>query len=146
MVDSTWEERVRVLNQAGYARYDESTARTLGDTATLLLDRWDGDLRRLREEARRDPGVERRLLKEAKGMGDVGASMFLREVQAAWPEVAPMLDGKVIKGARALGLGSDPGRIARLVPAARLPALSAALVRVDLEGTAEEVIAAADRS
>src|SRR5262245_21970649 len=27
---STWEERVRVLNHNGYARYDESTSRMLG--------------------------------------------------------------------------------------------------------------------
>jgi hypothetical protein len=40
---ATWEQRVRVLNRSGYARYDESTSRMLGDTCTLLLERWRGD-------------------------------------------------------------------------------------------------------
>src|SRR5919202_1233935 len=30
---STWEQRVRVLNEAGYTRYQERTATMLGDTA-----------------------------------------------------------------------------------------------------------------
>jgi endonuclease III len=145
MANSTWEERVRVLNRSGYARYDESTARMLGDTATMLLDRWNGDLRRLREEADHDPRAERRLLKEAKGIGDVGASVFLREIQEAWPEVGPALDGKAMDGARALGLGRDPVEVAGLVAGSRLAHLAAALVRVDLEGTADEVKAAANR-
>ena len=33
MAAASWEERTRTLNRAGYARYDESTARMLGDTA-----------------------------------------------------------------------------------------------------------------
>jgi hypothetical protein len=34
---ATWAQRVRVLNRAGYARYDESTSRMLGDTCAVLL-------------------------------------------------------------------------------------------------------------
>ena len=51
LADSTWEERVKILNENGYARYDESTARMLGDTVEHMLDRYGGDLRRLRDEA-----------------------------------------------------------------------------------------------
>lgn len=51
MAEATWRQRTDVLNRAGYARYDESTSRMLGDTAQLLLDRYRGDLRKLREEA-----------------------------------------------------------------------------------------------
>ena len=72
MAGSTWQQRVKVLNQNGYARYDESTARMLGDTAEMLLDRWRGDLRRLRDEAERDPELERDLLMKAKGIGGGG--------------------------------------------------------------------------
>jgi len=70
---------VRVLNRAGYARYDESTSRMLGDTCALLLERYRGDLRKLREEAGHDPQRERALLKEFKGLGDVGVDIFSRE-------------------------------------------------------------------
>jgi hypothetical protein len=48
MAAATWEQRTRTLNQAGYARYDESTSRMLGDTALMLLDKYRGDLRQLR--------------------------------------------------------------------------------------------------
>jgi endonuclease III len=142
MAEVTWGERVKVLNRHGYARYDESTARMLGDTADLLLDRWSGDLRRLREEAGRDASAERELLKDVKGIGDVGASIFLREVQAAWPEARPAIDGKALDGAEALGLTTDPRRLAELVPGGRLPELAAALVRVALADDAEEILAA----
>ena len=81
---TSWRERVRVLNRHGYARYDERTASMLGDACELLLDRYRGDLRRLRAEAGRDPRQERRLLKEVKGLGEVGVDIFFREAQVAW--------------------------------------------------------------
>src|ERR687888_69109 len=89
---TTWAQRVRVLNRAGYARYDESTSRMLGDTCALLLERYRGDLRRLREEAGRDPKRERALLKAFKGLGDVGVDIFFREAQLAWKELYPFAD------------------------------------------------------
>jgi endonuclease III len=74
---TSWRERVRVLNQHGYARYDERTASMLGDACELLLDRYRGDLRRLRAEAGRDPRQERRLLKQVKGLGRGGRGYLL---------------------------------------------------------------------
>ena len=38
MAATTWEERVKVLNRSGYARYDESTARYIADATQLLLE------------------------------------------------------------------------------------------------------------
>jgi endonuclease III len=67
---STWEQRVKALNEAGYTRYQERTATMLGDLADQLRERYGGDLRKLREEAERDPKAERRLLKQFKGLGD----------------------------------------------------------------------------
>src|ERR671933_105648 len=66
---STWEQRVRVLNEAGYTRYQERTATMLGDTAAAALERYGGDLRRVRDEAERDPRAERRALQQFKGVG-----------------------------------------------------------------------------
>ncbi len=136
---STWEQRVRVLNENGYARYDESTARMLGDSAEMLLDRWGGDLRRARAEADGDVEALRSLVQEAKGIGAVGADIFCREVQGVWPELRPFLDDKVMATASALGLGDDPGTVARLVDGERLPVLAAALVRADLAGDVDEL-------
>src|SRR3981081_1623578 len=66
LLKASWEERARVLKRSGYARYDERTSTMLGETAKLLLERYKGDLRKLREEAGRDPARERELLKEFK--------------------------------------------------------------------------------
>lgn len=132
MAAATWEERVRVLNRAGYARYDESTSRMLGEDADLLLRAYGGDLRRLRAEAARDVAKERRLLKAFKGIGDTGADIFLREVQGVWAEVYPFADRKALEAAGRLGLPQDPAALAKLVPRRDFPRLLAALVRTAL--------------
>ncbi len=134
MRDAGREDRVRVLHDAGYARYDESTATMLGKTANLLLTEYGGDLRRLRERADGDLAGLTRLLKEFTGIGDVGADIFLREVQAAWTEVYPFVDKRALAAARRLGLADgskDLADLAKNGPA--LACLDAALVRVGLE-------------
>lgn len=143
LADSTWAQRAKVLNESGYARYDERTSAMLGETADLVLDRWGGDLRALRDEAGRDPAAERRLLKKCKGVGDAGADIFFREVQVAWDELAPFVDDKARAGAEALDLPTDARTLARLVDPADFPRLAAALVRVELAGDHDEVLAVA---
>jgi hypothetical protein len=106
---TSWQQRVRVLNRHGYARYDERAASMLGDACDLLLDRYWGDLRHLRAEARQDPRQERRLLTEVKGLGDVGVDIFFREAQVAWEELFPFVDRRAAQAARQLGLDADPG-------------------------------------
>lgn len=146
MAASTWGERTRTLNEAGYARYDGITSRMLGDTTQLLLDRYAGDLDNLREEAERKPDRERQLLKGFKGIGDVGADIFFREVQVAWDELFPFADQRALKGARKMGLTDDPKSLAELVGDRDFPRLVAALIRVQLEGDHEEVLEEARRS
>lgn len=143
MIDSTWERRTRILNRSGYARYDESTSRMLGDTAELLSDRYGGDLRNLRQAAERDPSRERKLLKECKGIGDVGVNIFFREVQLLWDEVHPFADDAVLEAARALQLPAKPDGLAKLVSKSEFPVLAAALVRSRLASDADEVLAEA---
>ncbi len=140
---STWEQRVSALNDAGYTRYQERTATMLGDMAELLLDRYGGDLRRLREEADRDPRRERPLLKEFKGMGDVGVDIFFREVQVGWDELFPFADRRALDAAARLKLGKDPQGLVKLVGEQRFPRLVAALVRVEFEDDYDAVRRAA---
>jgi hypothetical protein len=133
MAKITWARRVKVLNRAGYARYDESTSRYIADSTAMLLDRYGGDLRRLREEAGHDPARERMLVKQFKGIGDVGADIFFREVQGAWPELYPFADKRALQAAAKVGLGEDAADLARAVEKKRdLPRLLAALVAADL--------------
>ena len=146
MADSTWAERTRVLNRSGYARYDESTSRMLGEDAELLVSQYGGDLGRLREAARQDPEEERTRLKEFKGMGDVGVDIFLREVQQVWKEVYPFVDKKSLKCARKLHIAANADELAALVPHRDFPRLIAGLVRVDLAAAHDKVVEAAHGS
>src|ERR1700742_1355951 len=103
MQEASWQDRVDALGRGHYKRYDERPATMLGDGAVLAIERWLGDLRRLRDEAGGEPGAIGHLLQEFPGIGPAGASIFLREVQAVWPSVAPYVDDRVRQGARELG-------------------------------------------
>ncbi|MFE4667475.1 hypothetical protein ACFRI7_00555 [Streptomyces sp. NPDC056716] len=138
MADASWQDRVDALGRGGYRRYDESTATLLGRGAELLLERYGGDLRRLRAE-----GDPRRALLDLPGIGPTGAAIFLRDVQGIWPELAPYFDRKALEGARRLGLPVSVRRLSRLVPDREWPRLADALVRVALEkALADEVLGA----
>lgn len=129
VADASWSDVVAALGRAHYKRYDESTATALGEGAGLVLDRWRGDLRRLRREADGDAGRVRELLQEVPRIGPVGADIFCREVQGIWPELRPAFDRRALKGAEKNQLPADAGRLGELVAPGELPRLAAALVR-----------------
>lgn len=147
MARASWQDRVDALGRGHYRRYDERTSTMLGNGAELLLDRWKGDLRKLRDEAAADPGRVAALLQEFPGIGPTGADIFLREVQAVWPQVAPHLDRRVLDGAARLGLPRQERRLAGLAHSNdELVRLSAALVRVShSKKAADEVRSAVAR-
>lgn len=138
-----WQEVVDALGRGHYVRYDESTATALNEGAGLLLDRYRGDLRRMRREAGGDVRKLERLLQEVPRLGPVGAAIFCREAQAVWPELRPYLDRRALEGARRLGLPTDPDELVALVPPDDLAPLAAGLVRVTLDkDVARELIPA----
>ncbi|MFF4041199.1 endonuclease [Streptomyces sp. NPDC001816] len=138
MADASWQERVDALGKGGYRRYDERTATLLGKGAELLLERYDGDLRRLREEP--DP---KKALLDVPGIGPTGADIFLRDVQGVWPEFAPYSDRKALDGARRLGLPASPEKLSGLVAGREMPRLADGLVHAALDKPlADEVLAA----
>jgi hypothetical protein len=140
MRDSTWQQRVDALGRGGYRRYDERTATQLADAADLVLDRWRGDLRRLRDEADGDDSRAASLLEEVGGIGPAGAAIFLREAQGVWPAHRPFVDDLALRGAKAVGLPTDPSALAGLVDADELHHLVAACVRCARDSDlAEEV-------
>jgi hypothetical protein len=139
LAGSTWEGRVSALHDAGYTRYQERTATMLGEMTDLVLDRWKGDLRRLRDEAERDPEQERKLLEEFKGIGDVGVDIFFREAQVAWDELHPFADRRALDAAGRLGLPKDAEKLAELTSREDFARLAAALVRVELADAYDEV-------
>jgi len=129
MADASWSDVVEALGRAHYKRYDESTATALNEGAHLLIDRWHGDLRRLRSEADGDDARIRDLLQEFPRIGPVGAEIFCREAQGVWPELRPAFDRRALQGAEKNHLPKDPKRLAELVAPKELPRLAAALVR-----------------
>ncbi len=132
MLGSTWQQRVDALGRGGYRRYDESTADYLESLARQVQDDVGGDLRRLR------PGREgtvrdlRRALQAFPRIGPTGSSIFCREVQAVWPEVAPYFDDRAVRAAKALRYPTSPDRLAALAPRGRAAEWSSALVRWSL--------------
>ena len=140
MAAASWRQRVTALGRGGYKRYDERTSTMLGEGAELLLDRWDGDLRRLRDDSEDPAGILERL-QEFPGIGPTGASIFAREAQAVWPVLAPHVDKKAMAGARRIGLPDSAEALADLVPAEQLPVLASALVRVALDRTKGDPLA-----
>jgi endonuclease III len=140
MLQATWSERTQCLNQAGYARYDERTSTMLGETSQLLMDQYDGDLRQLRDAAEHDPKREHQLLMEFKGIGQVGANIFLREVQTVWDEAFPFADDRILETARALRLPDHADSLCKLVGDENFPRLVAALVRVRLDHNENKIL------
>lgn len=127
---STWQQRVDALGRGGYRRYDFSTSTRLAENLSRLRTRWDDDLRTLRLEAAADAGAAAKLLQEFDGIGPAGASIFLREVQAVWPEFRPSIDTLVRKGAERVGLPTDADVLAALVEPNDMARFAAALARV----------------
>jgi endonuclease III len=139
MADASWQQRVDALGKGGYRRYDERTSTLLGRGAELLLERYGGDLRRLRDEP--DP---KKALLDIPGIGPTGADIFLRDVQGVWPEFAPYIDRKALDGARRLGLPASPEKLGGLVQGRQMPRLADGLVHAALDKPlADEVLAAA---
>lgn len=122
---------IRLFGAAGYARYDESSATRLQAMSHILIDDHRSDLRTLR------PGAPD-FLEVFDGVGPACATMFAREAQGVWPELAPVFDKKALSGAAKLGLPEDPDRLAELAadPAndypSDLPTFAAYLVKTAL--------------
>lgn len=143
MLAASWQDRVDALGRGHYVRYDESTATALGNGAQLIVDRYRGDLRRMRQEAGGDMAELRRRLREVPRLGPTGVDIFCREAQAVWPELRPYLDRRALDGARRLRLPTDPDQLAGEVAGEQLAQFAAALVRVALDKRLAERVTAA---
>lgn len=126
MAEASWQDRVDALGRGHYVRYDESTATALGEGAKLLLDRYSGDLRKLRGD---DNAELSKKLREIKRLGPVGVDIFCREAQQVWPELRPYFDDKALRGAERLGLPTQPRKLAEKVAPDDYARFAAALVR-----------------
>ncbi len=82
VLEAGWDELVRLLDEAHYARYDFSTATKLLEVCGELKQRY-GRLTNLIEEAGTGPELSVRL-QEFKHVGPVTARIFASEVAPIW--------------------------------------------------------------
>jgi hypothetical protein len=142
MAASDHEERFRLIRETGHWRNARELATTFGDLAQTIVDKYRGDLRRLRTQARNDPARERALLTELPGVDDAAVDLFFRDVQAAWREVAPFADARALTAARKLGLGRSASELSALAGgegSEKVAWLVGALARVDLDNSYDEI-------
>lgn len=135
-------ERAEVLETADYPGDSEEAARALGDSAEVLAERYEGDLRQLRSEVDGDRERLRDRLSQLPGMTDTGIDVFLRDAQAIWQDIAPFADPRALAAAKQLELASSADELLELVRAGgaeKLAWLVGALVLVDLEQEYDEV-------
>lgn len=99
-----------------------------------------GDLNNLLKEADSKPDKVRRLLKEIKGIGNVGIDIFCDTAQEIWPCLAPFIDPRSLKTAEHCGLGDDVKEIWEAIgkDPTHMCRLAAALTTVRLERKEQE--------
>lgn len=128
-----------MLEEAGLERSQERLSFVLGSVADRVHERYGGNLTRLRERANRDPESERIMLQELRGVDDLPADAFFREVQVVWDEHYPFVDERALAAARKLGLPDDPQGLAPCVAREDLPRLACGLARVEARNAYESV-------
>jgi len=82
ILDAGRDELVRILDEGGYVRYDFSTATKLLNIMKELKEKY-GSLEELYARSKDTPDLVDRL-KQFKGIGDVTAQIFLRELRGIW--------------------------------------------------------------
>jgi hypothetical protein len=138
MTELAWQQRVDAEGRAHFKRYDESTATRLGESAQQLLDRYDGDLRKLAEAAGRDRKRAGELLQEFTGIGPLGADIFLREVQSVWTWLQPYLGERAGETAAELGVPHTERGLAAAIGDDDLAHVTAALIRYSTDSAVRD--------
>ncbi len=104
VVETGWDGLVEILDAGAYVRYDFKTATKLLEVMGKLLEKYQGDLTRLHDSAESPRDLERRLQELGKGIGQVTANIFLRELRGIWKKADPLPQSLVILAANNLGL------------------------------------------
>jgi endonuclease III len=102
LLDAGWERLVEVLDSGGYTRYDFSTATKLLGIMKTLKEKY-GSLERLYAESISPRDLENRL-QEFKGIGPVGANIFLRELRGIWEKAKPNASPMAVSTAQKIGI------------------------------------------
>lgn len=107
ILDTGWDGLVKILDEGSYTRYDFKTADKLLEVMQNFMEKYNGSLSKLHEEASDTRDMENRLKSLGKGIGEVTASIFLRELRGIWRKAAPRPTSLVITAAKKLGVIRD---------------------------------------
>jgi len=119
LLEAGWRAIVDALDEAGYVRYDFSTATYLLEAAKAL--REAGGLEAIYEAAEGPSDLEARLM-ELKGVGPTAVNIFLRELRDVWSKARPKPSRLAVEAAERLG-----------IPPSQVEGLEPRLVRLALE-------------
>jgi len=104
ILETGWDGLVKILDEGSYTRYDFKTADKLLEVMRSLIERYDGRLTVLYDEASDSHDLEKRLKDLGKGVGDVTVSIFLRELRDVWKKANPKPTSLVVLAAENLGI------------------------------------------
>ena len=124
-------ELVALLDEGGYARYDERTASRLVALAETIAHRYSGRLSVIGEQLV-DVDELQRLLGALPGWGPVTVQVFLRELRGVWPGATVPLDHRASAAAHHLRLPLELEALSSLAAVAHLDLadLEAGLMRL----------------
>ncbi len=77
-----------IMREGGYVRYDGKTSTQILKNCGTIIDRYDGSLNKLHEEARNSEDLENRVT-DFYGVGPVTSNIFLRELRPFWAKADP---------------------------------------------------------
>jgi hypothetical protein len=106
ILQTGWDGLVKILDEGSYTRYDFKTADKLLEVMRNLMERYDGSLTILYNEAYDGQDLEKRLKELGKGIGDVTVSIFLRELRDVWKKANPEPTSLIVMAAEKLGIVS----------------------------------------
>lgn len=104
ILETGWDGLVRILDEGSYTRYDFKTADKLLEVMRNLMEKYNGSLNLLHSKASNAKDLENGLKDLGKGIGDVTASVFLRELREAWEKAKPNPTSLVVSAAKNLGI------------------------------------------
>lgn len=102
ILETGWNGLVRILDEGSYTRYDFKTADKLLEVMQNLVEKYDGSLALLHDEASDSRDLEKRLKALGKGIGNVTISIFLRELRDVWGKADPLPTELVLLAAKEL--------------------------------------------
>ncbi|MEM2970968.1 MAG: hypothetical protein QW270_00895 [Candidatus Bathyarchaeia archaeon] len=104
ILQTGWNGLVKILDEGGYTRYDFKTADKLLEVMKNLTQKYNGSLAFLHDSAYDTHDLEKQLRDLGKGVGEVTAKIFLRELRGMWSKAEPEPTALVVVAAENLGI------------------------------------------